>query len=127
MNEIKSFVGIDTPPPAGAYNVAVAANGFIFLAGQTPREADGTRRGDLPFEAQADLALSNLAAAARSAGSSLARAVNVTVYLSDIQDAREFDAVYRRYFSEPYPARAVVAAGLNQCAVEVMAILVGGG
>lgn len=125
MDLIQHYSGIDTPPPAGSYSVAVAALGFIFLSGQTPRDPDGARRSDLPFREQVELALSNLAAAASSAGTSLGQAVSVTVYLSDISYAHDFDAIYKRYFSHPYPSRTLVAVSLNSCAVEISAILTG--
>lgn len=112
------------PPPAGAYNVAVQAAGLIFLSGQTPRDVHNVRHGDKPFSEQVRLTLDNLEAAAQAAGSSLRQAVKVTVYLTQPERSKEFDAIYTLYVSEPLPVRTLVQSSLNGFDVEIDAILV---
>lgn len=101
----------------------MACGGLVFLASQTPRRPDGTRVGDLPFEAQVRRALDNLAAVASEAGASLHNAVKVTVYLQDPRRAAEFDAVYRGYVSEPPPARTCIGARLPGFDIEIDAVV----
>jgi 2-iminobutanoate/2-iminopropanoate deaminase len=38
--------------------------------------------------------------------------VKVTVYLADNSDFAKLNEIYKRYFTEPYPARATVGAQL---------------
>lgn len=111
------------PPPAGSYSMTFEAAGFVFLAGQTPRDSNNVRHGDKPFSVQVRLALDNLDAAAATVGFSLRDAVKVNVYLKDPTRSGEFDAIYRKYVEPPYPARTLVQSNLIGFDVEVDAIL----
>jgi enamine deaminase RidA (YjgF/YER057c/UK114 family) len=117
------FTSDETPPPAGAYSVAMEAGGLVFLAGQTPRDRDNVRHGDKPFAIQARMALDNLEAAAKAAGLSLRDAVRVGVFLRHPANAKEFDAIYREYVSEPFPVRTLTQSSLPGFDIEVDAIL----
>ena len=119
----RGFVSDRAPVPAGSYSVAVEAGGFVFLAGQTPRDRDNVRHGDKPFEVQARMALDNLEAAANAAGLTLRDAVRVGVFLKNPTDAREFDAIYSEYVGEPLPARTLTQSNLVGFDIEVDAIL----
>jgi reactive intermediate/imine deaminase len=68
----------------------------------------------------------NLAAVASAAGGSLANAVKLNVYLTDLKNFALVNEVMAEYFKEPYPARAAigVAALPRGAAVEVDAVLV---
>jgi 2-iminobutanoate/2-iminopropanoate deaminase len=55
-------------------------------------------------------------------GATLEDVVSVTVYLANENDWNDFNTVYKSVFSPPYPARAVVGAGLRGILVEVSAI-----
>lgn len=123
MTTRKPFSSDKTPPPAGAYSVAMEAGGLVFLAGQTPRDRDNVRHGDKPFAVQARMALDNLEAAANAAGLSLRDAVRVGVFLRNPEDAKAFDAIYREYVSEPFPVRTLTQSDLPGFDLEVDAIL----
>ncbi len=60
------------------------------------------------FEEQARRVLANLRALAEAAGMTLADAVKLTVYLTDLGDFPKLNAIFAETFSEPYPARATV-------------------
>jgi reactive intermediate/imine deaminase len=112
------------PPPAGAYSQAVLADGpFLFISGQTPRTADGTRLTDASLETKTRQALDNLAAVANAAGLSLSDAVKVTVYLKDLSAKPKFETVYRDYFGDPAPARSIVQSSFIDFDLEIDAIL----
>lgn len=123
MHSRKAFQSDLAPLPAGTYSVAVEAGGFVFLAGQTPRDRNGVRRGDKPFATQARMALDNLEAAAHAAGLSLKDAIKVNVYLKNPQDAKEFDLIYASYVTQPFPARTLTQSNLAGFDIEVDAIL----
>ena len=78
------------------------------------------RGGDIV--AQARRTLDNLRLVVEAAGGTLEDVVSVTVYLADDDDWAAFDGVYREYFRPPFPARAVVGAGLRGVLVEVSAV-----
>jgi 2-iminobutanoate/2-iminopropanoate deaminase len=44
-----------------------------------------------------------------AAGKTLADVVRVSVYLTDMKDFPQMNAVYERHFEAPYPARTTVA------------------
>jgi reactive intermediate/imine deaminase len=110
------------PPPAGGYSQAVIAGGLVHIAGQTPRLPDGTRINDAPFDEQARQTFRNVAQIALASGTSLDRAVSVTVYLHDIGDRGRCDEVWREFFTEPWPARAIVGSSLPGFAIEVVTV-----
>jgi len=112
----------DAPPPKGAYSPAVRVGDLVFVSGQVPRDV---RTGDLfgdDIRAQARGVLANLRRVLEAAGASLDDVVSVTVYLADPEDWGAFNDVYRETFTPPYPARAVVGAGLRGILVEVSAV-----
>ena len=67
--------------------------------------------------------LSNLDAVARAAGGSLQSAVRVGMYLSDLAHFDEMDAEYRRFFSDPMPARTTIQSDLIVFDVEGDAVV----
>ncbi len=94
------------PKPAGPYSQAIRANGFVFASGQIPTDP---RSGEIvrsSVEEQTRQVLENLREVLEAAGSSLAKAVKVTVYLSDIRNFEAMNAVYAQYFGETPPARS---------------------
>ena len=95
-------------PPGGHYSHAVTANGFVFVAGQLPIAADGTKLADAPFERQAQQVLTNIVAALVGAGTTVERLVQVRVYLTDIKTWPVFNAIYAEWIGSSRPARAVV-------------------
>lgn len=94
--------------PGGHYSHAVAGGGLVFVAGQLPIAADGTKLADASFEAQARQVLDNVAHALAAAGSSIDKLVQVRVYVTDIADWPEFNAIYAQWAGNARPARAVV-------------------
>ena len=50
----------------------------------------------------------NLAAVAKASGGSLSNITKLNIYLTDLSDFPLINEIMPEYFSEPYPARAVV-------------------
>lgn len=93
------------------FSRAVEANGFLFLSGQVAMNAEGEPvYGSI--EEQTRLALNNIAATLASCGSSLDKVVKVTVWLSDMRHFAAFNAEYRTFFSDGFPARTTVVSAL---------------
>ena len=94
------------------YSPFVRAGGLIFVSGQLPLlPGRDTSLAGAPFAAQAEQALLNLESVLAGAGAGLAQVVKTTVYLSDMGDWGQVDAVYARFFGENRPARSVVPTG----------------
>jgi 2-iminobutanoate/2-iminopropanoate deaminase len=111
----------NAPKPIGPYSQAVKVGGFVFTSGQVAiNPADGTFVvGDIKRETEQVFA--NLAAVLKAAGTSLQRAVKVTVFLTDMAQFAAVNEVYARQFGEPFPARSTVqvAALPKGAAVEI--------
>lgn len=110
------------PAPTGSYSQGIAAGGFLFLSGQGPFDADGNLIGE-SFEAQVRQVLDNLAAVAAEAGRALADAVRVGVYLHDMDDFDEMDAIYREAFPKPRPVRTTIQTPLPGFRIEIDAVI----
>lgn len=114
---------LQAPAAIGPYSQAIVANGMIFASGQIPLRPDGTlETGDV--EAQTHQVMKNLQAVLEAAGSSLAKVVQTTCYLRDMNDFAAFNKVYGEYFAAPFPARATVQVARlpRDVAVEVACI-----
>jgi reactive intermediate/imine deaminase len=116
----------DAPAAIGPYSQAVAAGGTVYLSGQVGLDPASGQLVTGGLEAEARRAFDNLRAVAGAAGSSLAAAVRVTVFLTDLGQFSVANRIMQEYFSEPYPARVTigVAALPRGAAIEVDCILV---
>jgi len=98
------------PKAIGPYSQAVKANGFIFTAGQVALDPVTGQMAQGGIAAETARVLENLKAVVGAAGSSLAQAVKVTVYLKDMNDFAAMNEVYARYFPKNPPARSTIEA-----------------
>lgn len=112
----------EAPAPSGGYSQGIVAGGFLYLAGQGPFDAQGTRVGTTIAE-QVRQVLGNLDAVARAAGGSLQNAVRLGMYISDMKHFDEMDAEYRAFLSHPMPARTTIQSDLVGFDVEGDAVV----
>jgi 2-iminobutanoate/2-iminopropanoate deaminase len=121
----------NAPAAVGPYVHAVRASGeLLFVSGQIPLDpATGEIVGTTPAE-QARQALSNLSRLVEDAGASLADAVKLTVYTTDLAQFAEINEVYASFFEGVDPP-ARVAVGVSAlpkgALVEVDAVVALGG
>ena len=113
------------PAAIGPYSHAVKAGDLLFCSGQVALDASGELVGETPAE-QAEQALGNLQAVCEAAGTTLARAVRCTVYLTDMRAFAAVNEVYGRFFDEDEPPARVafgVAALPKDAQVEIDAVV----
>jgi reactive intermediate/imine deaminase len=114
------------PAAIGPYSQAIRAGSTIYLSGQIPLDPKTMElvKGDI--RAQARQVFDNLAAVAEAAGGSLANAVRLTIYLTDLANFPVVNEIMAEYCKEPYPARATIGVAQlpRGAAVEVDGILV---
>jgi len=101
---------IKTPAAAAMYNpvsqATVSAGGMLYTAGMVGRSPETGEM--LPsFDAQAHQALRNLGAILEQAGGSYKDVMFVQLYLLDVGKIEQFNEIFRTYFPEEPPARAV--------------------
>lgn len=96
------------PRAIGPYSQAIKTGGYLFSSGQIPLDPASGKLFQGPIEAATELCLQNLQHIVEAAGSSLANAVKLTLYLTNMADFQTVNQVYTRFFKEPYPARTAI-------------------
>ena len=122
----RSIVSTPSAPAAiGTYSQAVRCGDTLYLSGQIGLDPSTGKLVD-GIDDQIQRVFANLKAVAEAAGASLGDVVKLTVYLTDLTNFARVNETMARFFSQPYPARAVVGvASLPRGAlVEADAIIV---
>ena len=97
--------------PASPYSPVVVSGDLVYTAGQIGADASGAVVGD-DIDSQCRQALENLRLCLEAAGCGLSDVIKVNGYLVDLDHFAAYNAIYREFFSEPYPARTTVGAAL---------------
>ncbi len=122
----KTIVHTDKAPQAiGTYSQAVNHQGMVFVSGQIPLDPETMEMVTGGIESQIHRVFKNLSAICTAAGGSLDDIVKLTVFLTDMANFPQVNAIMEQYFTAPYPARAAigVAALPKDSEVEMDAIL----
>lgn len=122
----RSIIATPNAPAAiGTYSQAVKAGNTVYVSGQIGLDPVSMEMAE-GFEAQTVRVFENLKAVSEAAGGTLADAVKLTIYLTDLSNFAKVNEIMARYFAQPYPARAAV--GVKElpkgAVVEADAILV---
>ncbi|WP_133511287.1 RidA family protein [Candidatus Thiosymbion oneisti] len=123
----KRIIDTDRAPRAiGTYSQAVRVGETLYLSGQIPLVPETMELVQGDVQAQIRRVFDNLEAVAVAAGGSLADLVKLTVFLTDPEDFSLVNRIMAEYFSEPYPARAVIGVSAlpKGAAVEMDTVMV---
>ena len=102
------IVHTDAAPAAvGPYSQAVISGNMVYTAGQIAIDPTTNTLLNGTVEEQTEQLLKNLSAVLSEAGSSLQKAIKVTVFLKNMNDFVAVNAVYEKYFINK-PARSTV-------------------
>lgn len=112
----------NAPAAIGPYSQAIDLGEMIFTSGQIPVAPDGSVSKNI--SEQTRQALLNLKAVVEAGGSSFDKVIKTTVFITDMAQFGEINAVYSEFFSEPFPARSCVqvAALPKGVSIEIEAI-----
>ncbi len=108
---LEKVVTDKAPRPVGPYAQALTADDLVFCSGQVALDpATGELvRGDIRDQTRRSLA--NLEAVLRASGSDLQHVLKTTVFLSDMNDFKDMNAIYAEAFGAHTPARSTVEVG----------------
>ena len=96
------------PQAIGPYSQAVRAGDTVYLSGQIPLDPQSMQLVTGDIDAEIRRVFDNLKAVAEAAGGSLANAVKVNVFLTDLAHFARVNEIMATYCTQPYPARAAI-------------------
>ncbi|MBD8525013.1 RidA family protein [Pseudomarimonas arenosa] len=114
------------PAAIGPYSQAVKAGAMVFLSGQIPLDPASGALVEGDISTQTRRVFDNLRAVCEAAGGSLDAVARIGIFLTDLGNFAEVNAVMAEYFQAPYPARATVQVSAlpKGAQVEVDAVMV---
>jgi 2-iminobutanoate/2-iminopropanoate deaminase len=101
---------IEEQQPSGfPLSAGVRGPGVLYLSGQVALDPATARLVAGDVAAQTARTLENIRALLESVGRTMDDVIRVGVFLTSMESFAGMNAVYARYFREPYPARTTVA------------------
>ncbi len=109
MGDRRAIATEAAPAAIGPYSQAIVHAGIVYLSGQIALDPATGALVEGDAAAQTERIMANLAAVLEAAGSSFAEVLRATIFLTDLGEFANVNAVYARSFEgmEP-PARACV-------------------
>ena len=96
-------------PPVGPFSHLVHAGAALYLSGQVAQDPTTGKLIEGDVTSQTTRIFANIEAVLKTVDRDLSHVVQVRVFLTDMADFAEMNAVYARQFEAPYPARTTVA------------------
>ena len=107
---MKQVISTEKAPSAiGPYSQAIQVGKMIYTSGQLPVDPATGSFPEGGIKEQTRQSLLNVKAILEEAGASMENVVKTTVFMADMSDFADMNAVYAEFFSEPCPARSAVA------------------
>ena len=97
------------PAAIGPYSQAIRVGNLIYTSGQIPINPATGAFIEGGIKEQTRQSLTNVKAILEEAGTSMASVIKTTVFMADMNDFADMNAVYAEFFTEPFPARSAVA------------------
>ena len=97
------------PSAIGPYSQAIQVGNIIYTSGQIPIDPATGSFVEGGIKEQTRQSLLNVKAILEEAGLTMSNVVKTTVFMADMNDFADMNAVYAEFFAEPYPARSAVA------------------
>jgi 2-iminobutanoate/2-iminopropanoate deaminase len=96
------------PAPIGPYSQAVKAGNFLFASGQIALDPNTGALVIGTIETETHQVMKNIEAILDEAGMSFDNVVKTTIFLMDMNNFTNVNAVYSSYFKDKFPARETV-------------------
>ena len=114
----------NAPKAIGPYSQAIEEGGFVYTSGVLPIDPVTSEIYNGDVRVQTEIILKNLENILKEAGCTLKNVVKTTVFMPDLTQFAEMNAVYGTFFKENPPARTTVqVVGLPKgSSIEIEAI-----
>ena len=106
---MKKIATNNAPAAIGPYSQAIFANGFLFSSGQIAINPQTGELVDGGITAQTKQVFANLGEVLKAAEMGFGDVVKTTVFLADMNDFGQMNAIYGEFFTQNLPARSAVA------------------
>ena len=97
------------PSAIGPYSQAIQVGNIIYTSGQIPIDPATGSFVEGGIKEQTRQSLLNVKAILEEVGLTMGNVVKTMVFMADMNDFADMNAVYAEFFTEPYPARSAVA------------------
>ena len=104
----KPVVAQNLPKPVGPYSPGVTFDRLVFVSGQGATDPETGELAGLDVETQTEQVFKNLSAILEAAGSSLQHVIRCGVFIIDMREFKQMNAVYERLMAGHKPARTTV-------------------
>ncbi|WP_334151161.1 RidA family protein [Hyphomicrobium sp.] len=102
-------IATDAAPEAiGPYCQAIAHAGLLYCSGQIPLDPATMKIVEGGIVEQTERVFANMEAVLRAAGSDLSKVLKTTVFLSNLEEFPQMNAIFARAFGDHRPARSTV-------------------
>jgi reactive intermediate/imine deaminase len=105
----KAVIHTDSAPAAiGTYSQAVKVNNTVYLSGQIPLNPETMELVEGDISVHIRQVFDNLSAVCAASGGDLSDIVKLNIFLTDLGNFAQVNAVMAEYFNQPFPARAAI-------------------
>jgi 2-iminobutanoate/2-iminopropanoate deaminase len=128
MSSREVVIAPGSPRPIGPYSVGVRMGSLLYTAGMAGVDPATGKLVGGGIESETRRTLENLASILEAGGSSMGQVIKTTVFLQDMAEFAQMNAVYAEFFPSDPPARSTVqvAALPLGASVEIEAVAVVG-
>jgi 2-iminobutanoate/2-iminopropanoate deaminase len=106
MKKVISIPG--APAPIGPYSQAILKNDTLYVSGQIPLNPFSGELVTDTIQNATHQVMKNILALLEEAGLTIDNVVKCSIFLKDLNDFAEMNAIYGSYFNEVPPARETV-------------------
>jgi reactive intermediate/imine deaminase len=97
----------NAPAAIGAYSQAIKVENHVYISGQIPLDPSTMQMVE-GIDQQIHQVFKNIKSVVEAAGGSLADIVKLNIFMRDLSHFTKVNEIMSEYFTQPYPARAVV-------------------
>ena len=97
------------PAAIGPYSQAIQVGNLVYTSGQIPIDPSTGAFVEGGIKEQTRQSLTNVKTILEEVGLNMSNVVKTTVFMADMGNFAEMNAVYAEFLTEPYPARSAVA------------------
>jgi 2-iminobutanoate/2-iminopropanoate deaminase len=98
----------NAPDPIGPYNQAILTGNMLFISGQVCIDPKTGELKNKDIQEETHQVMHNLKAILQEAGMDFSDVVKTTIFITDMNQFGEVNAVYGKYFESDFPARETV-------------------